>query len=138
MKTVRCSQCNKSFKTTNHRVKEKNYCSRACYANARKARKLVHCSICNAPIEVKKSSIGKYCSRECAAVGYIESGKALKVRKCVVCEKEFKQAYFMDITCSTQCDILYYDIKPMFTYKAENVQKVGDIALRTVDPALGF
>lgn len=140
MANVKCAICNKAFSIIPKRVKEKNYCSRACYSSARSNKKITYCAICGVEIHVKRSSVGKYCSRECASIGYIASGKMRKLRTCVVCGKEFMQAFFMDATCSTQCEIRHNKLKPLFQYNPENeeAEVVDNIHLRQICPFLGF
>ena len=140
MAKVQCAVCKVTFSIIPKRIKEKNYCSRKCYSHARSNKKTTHCAICGIEMKVKRSSIGKYCSRECASIGYIASGKSRKIRKCAVCGKEFMQAFFMDATCSTQCEIKHYNLRPLFTYNPENdePEMVDNVSLRKVCPFLGF
>ena len=140
MANVQCAVCKKTFSIIPKRIKEKNYCSRKCYSVARSNRKTTNCVICGVEMKVKRSSVGKYCSRECASIGYIASGKARKIRNCVICGKEFMQAFFMDAICSTKCEIKHLNLQPLFTYNPENEEeeKVGDVSLRKVCPFLGF
>ncbi|MGL4722397.1 MAG: hypothetical protein ACRCV3_03755 [Desulfovibrionaceae bacterium] len=140
MPSVCCHQCSKDITISQKRIKDKNYCSRACYAEARNNKKIQYCFICSTTIKVRASSKGKYCSRECASVGFIQNGKNLKIKECAVCKKEFRQAHFMDSTCSTQCDIIHYKLKPLFLYEPEKNSCVMDnkFYLRNVDPILGF
>lgn len=86
MVKITCDYCGKEFERIRNRVKPtKNFCSVECRAKSTKVREVRNCSYCGKTIERKKSSfknatgdgerVDVYCSRECMAKHYFESGK---------------------------------------------------------------
>lgn len=86
MVKITCDYCGKEFERIKGRVKStKNFCSIECRTNSTKQREIRNCSYCGKIIERKKSDFQRvdgngckedvYCSIECMANHYYESGK---------------------------------------------------------------
>lgn len=78
---------------------------------------LKNCLVCNSTFETKSS--GKYCSKECKAKAQV------KVKKCVVCNKEHTRKYAQ--TCSQECMIILIGNTTESRYGARNASNVAEL-----------
>lgn len=88
MPLVICDHCGSEFRRkASHIAKnERQYCSRACYGLARRARETRTCPICGIAFVVKPSEEKRFCSPRCAAVALT----ARSLTSCKWCGKAFE------------------------------------------------
>ena len=92
MKTLRCLQCDKEFKTFLSEIKvgKGKFCSRECFNMSRITSVKKECLVCQKEFLIYKSTFekrgAKYCSQQC----YLLTRERSYLKKCLTCQKEFK------------------------------------------------
>lgn len=110
--TKSCPTCGKEFVDPKH--PNRQYCSRACFANIRKVRIDCKCENCGKMFTCRPSEILRFCSRTCAnQYNQPPDPKKRRIYQCQECDGEFEEwAYRKPRFCSRLCASKYSARQP--------------------------